>query len=188
MDEAIGQYREAIGISRVIDTALSLMGGFLEKKENVYGMDIRDAMSADSCLVVTKWVAGSYPSTADIYKEIGHLRSYISSEGAKETDYPMLHVSSRQDSVFEVMVAIPVNRRLKEAGTIFPRNFVPWKILTGEVKGGPRIAEGAMGQLQQYLEDYRRTAMAIPFQSLVTERDRERDTARWITRVVVPVY
>jgi len=184
----IAQYREAFLVRRTMDTVLSLMGGFLEKKVNIYGMEIHNDMSKDSCLAVTKWMASSYPTTADIYKVIADLRSYIASQGAKEIDYPMLHVASPQNGQLEIMVAVPIDRGVKANGRIFPRNFVPWKILTGEVTGGIFMAERGMEQMGKYLEDYQRTAMAVSFQSLVTERIQETDTSRWVTRIIVPVY
>lgn len=100
----------------------------------------------------------------------------------------MMHVSRVKGGGYETMIAIPIDRDLKGHGNIFPSHFVPWKILTGEVRGGCYTAERGIDQLGQYIMDYQRTAMAIPFQLLVTERDKEADTSRWITRVVVPVF
>ena len=178
------QYREALGIRQTISAGLSFLCPFLEKTENVYGMDIRNGMSKDSTLVVTQQVTAVYPSTAEIYRSVHAIRSYITRQGAKETDYPMLHIGRRKDGSYERIVGIPVDRELKGTKELTPARFVPWKILTGEVHGGPFTAERAMDQLQLYVVDHQKTAMALPFQSLVTERDREPDTARWITRVV----
>jgi hypothetical protein len=183
----VQRYRLAVQVRHTIDTALSLLRRYLEKGENVYGMDIHNEMSRDSCLVMTRWVASAYPGTLEIYKAIGDLRTYATSEGGKETHFPMLHVSHEPDGKFSVMVALPVDRRIKSKGAILQRGFVPWKILTGEVRGGSWTAERAMDQLQLCLGDYGISAMAIPFQSLVTERDREPDTSRWVTRVIVPI-
>jgi len=44
-----------------------------------------------------------------------------------------------------------------------------------------------MVRLQEYVGDHQKPAMGLPFQSLVTERDREPDTARWVTQVVQAV-
>jgi hypothetical protein len=118
---------------------------------------------------------------------IGVIRTYITGQGAKETSHPMLHTSRRVDGRFESMVAIPIDRRLDGNDSLTPKRFVPWKIVMGEVRGGASTAEEAMRQLHLYIEDYEHTSMAIPFQSLVTERDQEPDTTRWITRVIQPV-
>ncbi|MBN9382611.1 MAG: hypothetical protein J0H74_17745 [Chitinophagaceae bacterium] len=183
----VRRYREAMVIRRETGEILSRLRAFLEKKENVYGMKLHITMSKDSALVVTQWKSAVYPGTKDLYSVITKLRSYASSQQARETDPPMLHVRPNGNDGYEIMAAIPVNKRLKGSGDIFPRRFVPWKILVGEVKGGAYTAEQAMTQLRQYVEDHQYPAMALPFQALVTERDKEPDTSRWVTRVIVPV-
>jgi hypothetical protein len=183
------QYKEARAIKNNMIGVLSVLRSFLEKKENVYGIDVKETMSEDSNLVVTKLLSASYPSTAEIYRLIETLRRYIASQGAKETAHPMLHVANRKNkgNQIETMVAIPVDRKLKGNGLIFPKRYIPWKIMVGEVRGGPYTAELAMERLQQYVQDHQKQAMGIPFQSLVTERVHEPDTIRWITRVVQAV-
>jgi hypothetical protein len=168
-------------------TVLAALRGFLEKTANIYGMEVSNGMSRDSALMVTEFETPAYPTTTEVYQAIADLRGYIISRGGKETNYPMLRVIKGGDGKFNSMVAVPLDKRLKEDGKLYPRAFVPWKVLTGEVRGGPAVAERAMDQLQLFVMDHQKTAMAVPFQSLVTERDKEPDTSRWITRVIVPV-
>jgi hypothetical protein len=181
------RYREALAIRREADEMLSHIRAFVEKVENVYGMKIHRGMSKDSALVVTEWKTAVYPGTKELYEVIGRLRSRATRQGAKETDPPMLHVGVGKNGGYEVMAAIPVDKLIKGSGDIFPQRFVPWKAIIGETRGGAYTAEQAMIQLRQFIDDHQYPAMAIPFQSLVTERDKEADTSRWVTRVIVPV-
>jgi len=181
------QYRGAVEVRRHMVRALDSLAVYLGKKEHVYGMDVMHAMAHDTALVVTNIVTTSYPSVTEIYIIIHKIRDYISREGSKETNYPMLHIQRRPDGQYESMIAVPSDRELKPQGALSSKHFVPWKILVGEVKGGPYRAERAMDELMRYTSDYQLTLMAIPFQSLVTERDREPDSAKWVTRVVVPI-
>lgn len=181
------QYRRAVHIRNTVDNALSLLGSFLEKKENIYGMDVRNEKSHDSTLIVVQILTATYPSTAEIYRSIHSIRDYVSAAGAKEMDYPMLHVLRRKDGMYESMIGIPIDRELKGTRVFVPTRFVPWKIIMGEVCGGTYTAERAMEQLDHYVVDHQKTSMAVSFQSLVTERDKEADTSRWITRVIQPV-
>lgn len=181
------QYREAVRIKKKMHFILNEIRGFLEKKENVYGMDVEESISRDSTLVVTKWVSASYPSTVDIYKQIHAIRDYVARQGAREINYPMLNVKQLQNGQFEPMVAIPVNKDLAGNGKLYPKRYVPWKILAGTVKGGDYTAEKALVQIRQYVADYERVPMGLPYQSLVTERDHEPDSSQWITRVVQAV-
>ena len=86
------------------------------------------------------------------------------------------------------MVAIPVDRVLQDTKNIVFKRMVPGNILIGEVKGGKcRVAE-SMHQMENYVNDYKRSAPAIPFESLVTDRMVQKDTTEWVTRIYYPVY
>ena len=166
---------------------LKNLKSFLAKKENIYGANFHVVISKDSALIATKCVTNGYPSTFDIYNLITELKKYIVSHGAKENNFPMLHVKHVTDTIFETMVAIPINKQLHGNGKIFSKRFVPWKVLTAEVKGGTYTVSNALKQMEIYIADNQQEAMAIPFQSLVTNRSEQPDTLRWITRIYTPV-
>ena len=167
---------------------LEHLKAFLEDNTKVYGIHIHEIISKDSTLTATKLVSKDYPSTAEIYSLITRLKKYIISQGAKENNFPMLHVKEVNDTTFETMVAIPVNKYLPgDDDKIVPKRFVPWKVLTAEVKGGTHTVNEALHQMEIYISDYHREAMAIPFESLVTDRSKQPDTLQWITRIYTPV-
>lgn len=183
----ISNYKKAENINRNTATILSHLRSFLEKKENIYGVNFHITMSNDSTMVAIKKLSKNYPSTSDIYALIGSLTNYIKAQGAKENNFPMLNIRKQRNKEFETMVAIPVNKQLPGNGNIFFSRFVPWKVVTGEVRGGVYTANAAMHQMEIYISDYQKTTMAIPFQSLVTNRMEEPDTLKWITRMYTPV-
>ncbi len=166
---------------------LKKLKSFLAKTENIYGVNFHVIISKDSTLVATKSVSSRYPSTSDIFKMVTELKKYISSEGAKENNFPMLHVKTLIDSTFETMVAIPINKKLSGNREIFFKRFVPWKVLTAEVTGGDYKVDKALKEMENYLTDYHIPAMAIPFASLVTDRSQQPDTLKWITRIYTPI-
>lgn len=180
-----GYYR-AVDVRKKMIVVLGKMKAYLENKELVYNMKVWEGMSKDSSLVVTEVRTIAYPSTAEIYKAVKALRAYIAGRRALETDPPMLHVG-KDSAGYLSTVAVPVDRSLPGAGAIYPRRYVPWKVVIGEVRGGAYTAERGMKQLDDYLRDHRKVAMAMPHQSLVTERDQEPDTSRWVTQVVQSV-
>ena len=183
----IRNYIKAKELQNNMADILKHLQTFLEEKENVYGIHLHEIISKDSTLVATKCVTTGYPSTSDIYNLIASLKKYIISQGAKETNFPMLHVKKVNDTKFETMVAIPVNKYLEGNDKIFFKRFVPWKVLTAEVKGGIYTINEALDQMGIYMTDYQKTAMAIPFESLVTDRSKQPDTLQWITRIYTPV-
>jgi hypothetical protein len=181
------KYNEAENIKNNMSEILSALSKFLENKENIYGINLHVIMSKDSTMVLTKKISSTYPATNEIYSLIGNLKKYIASQKAKENNFPMLHVKKLEDSTFETMVAIPVNKELPGNGAISFSRFVPWKVLTAEVKGGDKTVQEAMHQMKVYISDYQKMAMAIPFESLVTDRSKEPDTTKWVTNIYTPV-
>lgn len=160
---------------------------FAEKQENLYGMNIEKAMVTDTLLIATKEHFSHYPSTQDIYRLIEKLQTYIKSENARETNPPMLNVNQADTNSYNVMVAIPTNRLLSGKGDIVIKRMVPGKIIWGEVKGGPFTVETALQQLENFKNDYRLSSPAIPFASLISDRTKEPDSSKWVTRVYYPI-
>ena len=183
----VNLYWQTKKINKNMVNILNSMKAFLENQVNIYGVKFYNTMSKDSALIATKETTKSYPTTDVIYKMIAQLRKYIVTQGAKENNFPMLHVKKLNDSEFETMVAIPVNKVLAGNGKLFYRRFVPWKVLAAEVRGGDYTVNEALKQMLIYRGDYNITAMAIPFASLVTDRSKEPDTLKWITRIYTPI-
>jgi len=184
----VQRYLFARSAARDMGTVLGFMRGFLGKKENVYGLNIQPASTKDSFLVAVRGIFPGRPTLGDTYGLIGEMRAYIGREGVHETGYPMLNITKLADGREQMEVAIPVDRQLKDGSVFYSRKLVPGNYLLAEVKGGARAIDSAMTQLQNYVNDYQKTVMAIPFQSLVTDRSKEPDESRWVTRIYYPVY
>ena len=86
------------------------------------------------------------------------------------------------------MVALPVNKKIDNKGDVFFVRMVPGRFLTSEVTGGPYTIQHAHRMMDQYFKDFNRTTMAIPFEYIVTDRLKETDTSKWVTRIYGPVY
>jgi hypothetical protein len=100
----------------------------------------------------------------------------------------MLNISTADSINFLTKVAIPVNKRLKDSGKISYRWMLGGgKILVTEIKGGFYSIKKGFTEMDNYVNDYKRIAPAIPFQSLITDRIREPDTTKWITKIFYPV-
>jgi hypothetical protein len=91
------------------------------------------------------------------------------------------------DSNYELMVALPTNLKINNKDDIFFKRMIPGNFLVTEVKGGDYKINQARNALKIYLDDYKKMAMAIPFQSLISDRRREPDSTNWITKVYYPV-
>lgn len=183
----IERYREAVAIKKNMDTIVSSLRSFLAKKENIYHFDIRKVMVIDSNLISTKAVFPAYPGIHEIYALIKKLQDYVALQKARQTGHPMMHVTKKDSTHFELMVAIPTERVLNDDGGIGYKHMIPGPILMTEVKGGRAIIDQAYAELENFKMDHNITSPAIPFESMVTDRSAEPDAARWITRVYYPV-
>jgi hypothetical protein len=178
---------KAGNVRRDMGEIVSTLRSFLQKKENVYGFNFYRIMSQDSTMVAIKKTTNAYPATAEIYDLINSLKKYINRGEAKENNFPMLNIKKLKNQQFETMVAIPVNKELEGNGKIFFSRFVPWYVLCAEVRGGDYTVNHALQQMEIYISDYQKIPMAIPFQSLVTNRLIESDTTNWITNIYTPI-
>jgi hypothetical protein len=183
------KYRETKKIQDDINKILSSLKTFAENPENIYGIKINKTFVTDAILISTRRSFDHKPDVYDIDSMIRRLRNFITQNGAVEKNLPMLNVMKIDSSHFEVMTAISVDRELP--GT---REFVPKFMLKGgnilevEVKGGPSTIERSFNELENYRTDHKYMSPAIPFQLLVTDRAKENDTAKWITKLYYPIY
>jgi ribosomal protein L21E len=181
-------YQELKELNSNMEGILETMRSYFSKQENIYGRSIQQIPVTDSVLVSTYGNSKGYPTTEFIYGLIDELEIYASSQSTKETGFPMLHVTTTDSVNFLTRVALPVEKRLPSSGNIsYKWMMAGGKILVTEVKGGPAIIQKAFRELENYVHDHRRVAPAIPFQSLITDRMKEKDTSKWVTKIYYPV-
>jgi effector-binding domain-containing protein len=180
-------YRNAVEIKERMSRTLYQLKSFLSKTQNVYGVPIERTLVPDTILIATRADFKTQPSIEEIYALINNLRHYISQQGAKETGYPMMHTDKPDSSGVQIMVAIPVNKRLPDSGKFIFRKMVKGYILVGVVQGGAGTIQQAFNEMEHYIADNQKQKIAIDFESLVTDRQAERDSTKWITRIYFPI-
>ena len=184
----IGQYRDAKRLKEGMGVILDSLGGYLGNRVSVYGVAITEASTKDSCLVETSSMRKDYPGTPVLYDAVHRLESFAGARGGTRTGYPMVNVDPLKDGQYHVRVAIPVDRKLADSGDIVYRKLIRGNYLESDVRGGPGAVNAALAGMNNYIRDYRRTVMAIPFFSLLTDRTKEPDSTRWLTRIYYPIY
>lgn len=182
-------YRQAKQTQENMRLILDRVKAFMEKTENIYGFDIRETKVADSVLVTTRRSFDHEPETKEITDMIQSLRTFISINKAVEKNFPMLNVERIDSNHFEAMTAIPVDRELPNTNEFVSKFLLKGgNILEGEVKGGPKTIGKAFNELENYRSDYNYKSPAIPYQQLITDRAKEPDTTKWITKLYYPIY
>jgi hypothetical protein len=182
----ISSYGKAVELKNTFAEILLKFKAYVENTANVYGYKIQQTSTTDTLLMAARATTTAPPSVQEVYKLVGQLKNYINTNGAQQTGYPMLNITPTANE-YQFQVAVPVNKILPDKGIIFSRRMVPGNFMMLEAQGGLKAIDHAMRQIQQYAADYQRTSMAIPFQVMITDRLKEQDTARWITRIYYPV-
>lgn len=176
------------GIDADMNSVLEKIQAFYSNEDNVYGFHIQKTVVADSNYMFTTIRTKTYPSTEQIYGSVDKLKHYIQLNNAQPTGFPMLNIYRDSDSTYFTKLALPVDKKLKNSGDIQYRWMLKGgNILVTEVRGGPYSIDSAFSELQNYVQDHHRTAPAIPFQSMITNRRTEPDTNKWVTKLYWPV-
>lgn len=183
----IGRYREARKIAADMGELLGFAADFVNKKENIYGISVWESSTKDTLLVFEESHFSVLPGDAEVYRLIDGVKKRIGQAGASVTGYPMVNISGG-DTGYKVRVAVPTDRRVEDKGPFHFMRLIPGNYLVTEVTGGPGTVVKALAAMKDYIRDYQRTVMAIPFQSLVTDREAEPDSTRWKTRIYYPIF
>jgi hypothetical protein len=89
---------------------------------------------------------------------------------------------------FKVMVAVATDRILPATDRYMLKQMVLGNQLEIEVKGSSYKIREAQAQIENYLTDYGKTFPAIPFQRLITDRSKVKDSTQWITTLNYPIF
>jgi hypothetical protein len=186
--ERISKYSEAVQLKKKMDDVLQQLKLFASKTENIYGFGVHETSTKDTILITAKTNLTQYPSTNDIYNLVDKLENYAVRSDAQITGYPMYNVTKTEGDTMRLMVAIPVNKELEQSASVSTVRMVPGRFLVAQITGGEETVKNALNQMHLYFAEHNRTAMAIPFSYLITNRKQEPDTAKWITKIYAPVF
>ena len=183
------QYFDAISIKKMLQVITDSLGKYGDKVENVYGFRVEKVKVADSVLISTRAIFNHYPADKEIDSMIQQLKKYISSQQAVEKNYPMLNVHRNGANDYEAMVAIATERLLPADKDFSPKLVLKGgNILEAEFRGGPAAVKKAFADFENYRADFNITSPAIPYQLLITDRVKEADTTKWVTKFYYPIF
>ena len=179
-------YMRATQLHNNMAIILKNLQTFLINKDNVYGIHIEQKKVAETLVISTTLGSNHYPTLLTIYDLIKKLQAYISVNGGKQISYPMININ-QQNNTYKTMVAIPINKKIRETNEFSMKRMVPSNVLIAEVKGGDSTIYHAYRQMENFMNDFQRTPIMIPYESIVIDRMKEPDTSKWITKIFFPV-
>lgn len=181
-------YFRAKKTKRMLNDIITSLQNYTSDLSNIYGINIKKEKVQYEGLVTAKQSFLHYPTTNDIYAIIEKLRNYVNRSGGKELFFPMLNINRIDSTNYIAQVGLPVDKKLPEEGDISLKLMLKGgNILTGDVTGGPNKIEEAMKQIEKYILDYQLLTVAIRFQMLITDRTKQPDSTKWVTRLYYPV-
>jgi hypothetical protein len=182
------QYIEARRIKSDMALIIERLLTFIINSKNVYSLDIDQQTVKDTILATSTRISPDYPETTEVYQLINSVKSFVKKQNAEQVNYPMLNISKSSEGRYRTMVALPINKVIKPDQDFLINRMIPGNILVAQVKGGPGTIKTAFNQIELYMDDFNLLAPAIPFESLITDRNAESDTMKWITKIYYPVY
>jgi len=161
---------------------------FFSNPEKVYGYKIEKQKIIKSSLISVKQIFNHYPAVTEIYDLVNELKQYIQLQKSREMNFPIMHVHTEGNQLFEVMVAIQTDRNLPSTNRYKLKNMMPGNILVAEVTGDNQAIKRGEKEMENYVHDFKKISPAIPFQAMITDRLNEKDSSKWITKLYYPVF
>lgn len=184
----ISRYYTAKKLSNSLDRILATLQSFISNTKNIYGLDIKKEQVKIEYVVSTKKVFSNYPETDAIYEMINSIKNYISQSQGKENDYPMLNIKSLDSANYLAQVGIPIAGEIPQNDRFFLKRLLKnGNILVAEMKGGRNVSDSAMKKMELFASDHKLFNIALPFLSLITDRKKEKDSNKWVTKIYYPV-
>lgn len=184
----VQRYFTAKKLGNNLEVILASIAKYVSSVEHIYGLDIKEERVKIEFMTSTKKTFSYYPTTENVYEMIDQIKAHISKSHVNEEDYPMLHINVLDSNRYEAQVAIPINKQLPDSGIFSSKRMLKkGNILAAEITGGMHTINHAMNQVDLYISDYHYNNVAIPFQSLITDRRKDPDTTKWITRIYYPI-
>jgi hypothetical protein len=180
-------YLSAREIKKNMTGVMNVFSAFISKPGNVYGMTIYKTTVHDTLMVSARFMSPEYPTTAQLYGYFDTLKQSVVKQKGMPVGFPIMNLRKMPDGSFETQTGIPTNRLLKNDGKILALRMPPGLFMTADIRGGAYTVDEAMKQLELFIQEYNRVKIATGFQILITDRRREPDTSKWITKIKIPI-
>ena len=181
-------YVKATAIKKEITKILEQFGDFAIKEKNIYGLKINRTIVKDTLLLTTNKSLAYYPSVTEIYSTVNKLTEFAKSNSAQITNSPMLNIIKTYEGKYNITIALPVDKGIVAKDSYFVNKMFPGNILETEVTGGRNSIDNGFLQLKNYMKDFKLTSPAMPFEMMITNRNLESDTTKWVTKIYYPIF
>lgn len=156
--------------------------------EKVYGFNIERQQLSYATFISLKQPYDHIPTVAEIDSLVTELKQYVISRQGRVMDHPIMNVYPSKNNGYEAMVAMATDKPLPSTNRYFLKNMVlGGYVMVAEVKGGEQLINSCKQEMENYVQDHRKSSPAIPFQQMITNRVQVKDSTQWITKLYYPV-
>lgn len=175
-------------LKKAFQTILRSQSTYFSSIQNLYGIAIEETTVQFQYYATFTQNFRHAPTAAEQYAMIDRVKKYIRENKANEKGYPMLNVTPLSAQEYYVQVALPTDVQLPEEDGVKSKWMLKGgHILRAKVKGGPASIARAKQQMQNYIFDHHKVTVAIPFETLMTNRLEQTDSNQWITEIYFPI-
>lgn len=182
------QYLQAKEINIAATELVNKMSEYFSDQKNIYGFKAVEERVKDSSMITIKKVIPHYPSTEEIYEQVNLIKAFTLKKGVKQKGQPLLNITKTGADIYQFMVGIPVEKDIASEGIFELKKMILGNVIRAQINGGVATVRKGEEQLFNYINDYKRSSPAIPFEELVTSRIEEKDSLKWITNLYYPVF
>jgi hypothetical protein len=183
----IGQHFDYAGWKKTAEDFNDSLKSYFNNDENIYGFRIRKEKVPNAHYISVSSVYQDPPEQAGIDSLVAALREYADAQQATIVNQPIMHVI-QDGGKHKIMVALPTNRELPSGNGFQYKQMILGFILVADVRGGPHKIRQCQEAMERYMMDHGQSSPAIPFQRMLTDRARVKDTSNWMTAVNYPVF
>jgi hypothetical protein len=175
-------------VIKAIQAHSNALKQYLQSRK-VYGFKADITVLQDSTLITLKDSSTTFPTTNMVYSNINTLYQYAAANNAVATNAPMFNVQQKENTYYW-MVAIPISKNLPPYKNIVPKRMLKngFFIQTDSIFGGTYTIDSLFKNFELYKNDYHLSSPAIPFQSFITDRSKQPDSTKWVTRFYYPIF
>jgi effector-binding domain-containing protein len=182
----INQYTRARTLKKYMGSMLRELIAFLNDKEKIYSIKIEKEQVTDIPLLSRHVVMQRPPTANDAYELINSVRAFAAAQGDPANGIAMKYSSQIDSTHYELQVAIPTTRLLKGNNDFQVKGLVGGNPIFTVIRGGEATISNAWKSLEQFKADYKLASPAIPYELMITDRTKQADTTKWVTKIVIP--
>ncbi|MDN5284685.1 MAG: Effector-binding protein [Mucilaginibacter sp.] len=149
---------------------------FMEDDKQYYGFDISEKSVAESYLAVKKEMIPVKNKYSAIVKAAQELHDFVDQHNIKPVQALAGAYYSQKNDSLQILIGIPVNKRIAPTANIVFMNMPGGKVLVGDYSGKYGERQKIYNAMERYIQDHTLLKQVAPFERYLNNKVPESDT------------